>query len=244
MKYGTLYGIGVGPGDPELITLKAMKILREVAVVFAAASTKNSYSLAVDIASPHLTEGVPVESLGFPMTRDKEILNGAWQDNAGKVAKTLKEEKDVAFITLGDPMTYSTFGYVMHTIKKSYPDIPVKVIPGITSYQSAAASAGRVLAEGEESFTVVSGALGAENLKEIVDHTDNLVMLKVYRNYKEIIDTLKQMDLIDNSILITRCGLDGEQIVRNLEDYSDSVPPYLSLLLIRKNQTYRFPYTE
>ncbi len=235
MKYGTLYGIGVGPGDPEFITIKATKILRKVAVVFAAASTKNRYSLAVDIVSPHLTEGMPVESLGFPMTRDNEILKSAWQDNARKVAKTLEEEKDVAFITLGDPMTYSTFGYVMHTIKKSYPDIPVKVVPGITSYQAAAASAGRVLAEGEESFTVVSGALGAENLKEIVDHTDNLVMLKVYRNYKEIIDTLKQLDLTDNSILISRCGLDGEQIVQNLEDYSDSVPPYLSLLLIRKN---------
>ena len=110
MKYGTLYGIGVGPGDPELITLKAMKILRKVAVVFAAASTKNNYSLAVDIASAHLPKDVPVKFIGFPMTRDKEILKTAWQDNARKVAEPLKKGKDVAFITLGDPMTYSTFG--------------------------------------------------------------------------------------------------------------------------------------
>ena len=236
MKYGTLYGLGVGPGDPELITLKAMKILRKVAVVFAAASTKNNYSLAVDIASAHLTKGVPVEFIGFPMTRDKEILKAAWQDNARKVTEPLKKGKDVAFITLGDPMTYSTFGYIMQTIKEVYPDIPVKVIPGITSYHAAAASACQVLAEGEESFTVVSGALGAENLKELVDHTDNLVMLKVYRNYKEIIDTLNRVGLTDRSILISRCGLDGEQIVRDLEDCPDSVPPYLSLLLIRKNK--------
>lgn len=234
MKYGTLYGIGVGPGDPELITLKAVNILRSVAVVFAAASTKNSHSLAEKIVSPHLKEDVPVKPLGFPMTRDKNMLANAWQENAQIVVEILKEGEDAAFITLGDPMIYSTFGYLMRTIKESGHDIPIEIIPGITSYQAGAAAAGQTLAEAEESFTVISGALGAEKLKQVIDDTDSVVMLKVYRNYKEIIETLNELELNDSSVLISRCGLDGEEIVGNLKDRPENVPPYLSFLIIKK----------
>jgi len=234
VQSGILYGIGVGPGDPDLITLKAVKILSSVAVVFAAASTKNSHSLAMEIVSPHLAEGVPVVALGFPMTRDKKMLAGAWQENARKVVNVLKKGKDAAFITLGDPMIYSTFGYIMHTIEETDPGIPIEIIPGITSYQAGAAAAGQILAEAEESYAVISGALGSQKLKDIIDHTDSVVMLKVYRNYKEILDTLNELDLTARSVLISRCGLNGEEIEGNLNDRADTSPPYLSLLLIRK----------
>jgi len=224
----------VGPGDPDLITLKAVKILSSVAVVFAAASTKNSHSLAMEIVSPHLRAGVPVVALGFPMTRDEMMLAGAWQENARKVVNVLKKGKDAAFITLGDPMIYSTFGYIMHTIKETDPDIPIEIIPGITSYQAGAAAAGQILAEAEESYAVISGALGSQKLKDIIDHTDSVVMLKVYRNYREILDTLNQLGLASGSILVSRCGLDGEVILRDLKKGFDAPPPYLSLLLIKK----------
>jgi len=235
MKNGTLYGIGVGPGDPDLITVKAIKTLGRVAVVFAAASPNNSHSLAEKIVSRHLSKGVPIERLDFPMTRDQERLTTAWRANARKVIDTLENGLDAALVTLGDPMTYSTFGYLMRTIRETAPDLPIKIIPGITSYHAGSASAGRVLAEGEESFTVVSGALGAEKLKKIVQHTDNVVVMKVYRNYKEIMDTLNDLNLTSRSILISHCGLEEEEIIRNIADRPDEVPPYLSLLLIRKN---------
>lgn len=234
MTPGTLYGIGVGPGDPELITLKAVATLKRVSMVFAAASTKNSHSLAKNIASMHLRKGVPVEFLGFPMTKDGETLRAAWQKNARRVIGVLKEGKDTAFITLGDPMTYSTFGYLMQTIQKTNPDMPIKIIPGITSYQAGAAAAGRILAEAEESFTVVSGAMGAERLKQVIDHTDNVVMLKVYRKYREIIDTLHGLDLTAGSVLISRCGLEGEEVVGDLGKRPHATPSYLSILLIKK----------
>ncbi len=236
MKHGTLYGIGVGPGDPELITLKAINILRRVAVVFAAASTKDSHSLAEKIVSPHLKEGVPVEPLGFPMTRDKKILTEAWQENARIVVETLKKGEDAAFITLGDPMIYSTFGYLMRTIKETDPDISIEIIPGITSYQAGAAAAGQILVEAEESYAVISGALGSQKLKDIINHTDSVVMLKVYRNYKEILDTLNELDLTAGSVLISRCGLDREEIDVNLKDRPERTPPYLSFLIIKKKE--------
>jgi len=234
MKNGTLYGVGVGPGDPGLITLKATKILKQVAVIFAAASTKNNYSLAAEIVSPHLKEGVPVEPLGFPMTRDKKRLATAWEKNGRIVVETLKKGKDAAFITLGDPLIYSTFGYIMRTIQKTYPDIPIKIIPGITSYQACAAAAGQILAEAEESFAVISGALGGERLKQVVDHMDCVAMLKVYHKHTEIMDALNELGLASGSILISRCGLDGEVILQGLKRGCNTPPPYLSLVLIKK----------
>jgi len=234
MKTGTLYGIGVGPGDPELITLKAIRALRSVDVVYTAASSKNSYSIAVEIVTPHLKEGIPIVRLDFPMTRETETLNRAWDRNAGIVRETLHKGRDAALITLGDPMTYSTFGYLMRTLKEETPDVPIRIVPGITSYQAGAALAGRVLAEGEESLTVISGALGPRRLREVIDHTDNVVMLKVYRNYREILDALNDMDLSHRAVLVSRCGFDGEQIITNLDELPDEVPPYLSLLLIKK----------
>ena len=234
MKYGTLYGIGVGPGDPELLTLKALKRLGRVAVVFAAASSGKNYSLAVEIASPHLKEGVPVVHLGFPMTRDKKRLADAWAENGRKVAEALENGKDAAFITLGDPLTYSTFGYILETIRETYPDIPVKIIPGVTSYQAGAAAAGHILVEGDESLVVSSGVLGAERLKQIIDRADSMVILKVYRNYSEILAVLDELELADRSILISRCGQEGEEIIWNLKDRDRTPPHYMSHLIIRK----------
>lgn len=237
MTTGTLFGIGVGPGDPELITLKALNILKRVDIVFAASSTKKSHSLAVGIASGFLKKKVPVELLGFPMTRNEKELKAAWRDNAHNVMESLKQGKDAAFITLGDPMTYSTFGYIMQTIRETTPDVPIKIIPGITSYQAAAAAAGRVLAKAEESFTVVSGAMGAERLKQIIDHTDSVVMLKVYKRFNEIMDTLNRLELGEKSVLISRCGLEDEEISRASQYAGKAHPPYLSLLIIKKQKT-------
>jgi precorrin-2/cobalt-factor-2 C20-methyltransferase len=234
MTTGTLYGIGVGPGDPELITLKAVRVLESVDVVYTAASTKNSYSIAVEIVTPHLKEGIPILRLDFPMTRDKSLLRDAWNRNAAVVRDTLFKGRDAALITLGDPMTYSTFGYLMRTLQEESPELPVHVIPGITSYQAGAAAARRVLAEGEESLTVISGAMGPSRLREVIEHTDNVVMLKVYRNYRAIIEALREMDLAPYSVMVSRCGFEREQIITNLENLPDEVPPYLSLLLIKK----------
>jgi len=237
MTFGTLYGIGVGPGDPDLITVRAVKILRQVSVVFAASSTKNTYSLAKGIVSTHLKKGALVHILGFPMTRDREVLEGAWKENARRVVDVLEKGKNAAFITLGDPLTYSTFGYLMQIIREHYPEIPIEVVPGITSYHAGAAAAALTLAEAEESFTVISGALGPEKLKELVSHTDNVVMLKAYKRFDEIKETLTHLELGERSVLISRCGLKDEEISRASRYAGKSHPPYLSLLIIKKRKS-------
>ena len=232
-KIGTLYGIGVGPGDPDLITLKAVRVLQRVPHIFASCSTKNSYSLALNIVRCHLN-GAGIEHLPFPMTKDPQVLQDAWDKNAARVLEVLAAGSDAAFVTLGDPLTYSTFGYLLKTIKRLQPEARVVTIPGITSYSAAAALTHTPLTEGEESFFVVSGAQGAARLREVVDRSDNIVMLKTYRNFPEIYQALEELDLLDRAVCISRCGLDGETVVENLRDLNEDSMPYLSMIIIKK----------
>ncbi len=233
IAWGTLFGIGVGPGDPDLITLKALKVLKSVGHIFAASSTKNEYSLALDIVRRHLN-GRNVERLPFPMTKAADVLTAAWEENAQRVLEVLATGKDAAFVTLGDPLTYSTFGYLMQTVKRLAPGVPIITIPGVTSYNAAAALSHVPLTEGEESLYVVSGALGPEKLKEAVNQTDNIVMLKVYRNFAAIYQTIEELGLLDCATCVSRVGLTGETVAYNLRALKDRDLPYLSLLIIKK----------
>ena len=232
---GTLYGIGVGPGDPELLTLKAIRVLGEVDVIFAAASTKNDYSTAFGIASPHLREDVRVIQLGFPMTKDEEQLKEAWKANAIIVAQALDRGENAAFLTLGDPLTYSTYGYLQRTLLDLDPDTRLRVVPGITSFHAAAAQIGLVLAESKESLLITSGVSDKDRLEAQLDVADNAVILKAYKNFSEIRETLTRLRLDDKTVLVSRLGMDGESILTDIKDAPEQ-PHYFSLALVKKNE--------
>jgi len=235
MTQGILYGIGVGPGDPDFITLKAVEILKKVDMVFAASSTKNSHSLAAEIAKPHLQASVPIQRLPFPMTRDKQAKEAAWQDNAATVIKVLEQGKNVAFITLGDCMTYSTYGYLIKYIKRLAPHIEICSIPGITSYQAAAARINTPLVEGEESMVLLSGVMGGNKFRQISDHADNVIFLKAYKNAGDIAMALDEAGRADNSVGIVKCGLEDEQIVSDVKVFAEKKPDYWTLIISKKS---------
>ncbi|QLA15315.1 precorrin-2 C(20)-methyltransferase [Desulfolutivibrio sulfoxidireducens] len=235
MSVGTLYGLGVGPGDPELVTLKAARILGRVDVILAASSTKNDYSLSLDVVRPHLRPGVEVIRLGFPMTRDQGILDAAWEKNAARAADVLKSGRDAAFITLGDPLLYSTFGYLLPRLRSILPEAPVSIVPGITSFQAAAAAAGEVLAESGENLLILSGVADEARNRELLGLADRAVILKAYRNFPAIREMLRREGREGGTIFATRLGIEGERVVRELEDAPDA-PHYLSLCLVgRRN---------
>jgi precorrin-2/cobalt-factor-2 C20-methyltransferase len=233
MEHGCLYGVGVGPGDPDLITVKALDTLRNVDKVFAACSTKNDYSLSKTIVTKHLGE-TDIEEMPFPMTRDGEALHAAWEKNARRVLETLHEGRNAAFVTLGDPLTFSTFSYLLRTVRRLDPEVRVKTVPGITSYQAGAAAANTPLAEGEESLHVISGAHGGEKLRRVAESADNLVILKVYKHFEDIYATLEELNLLDRALLVSRCGLEDETVLIDLRSCRDKKTPYLSLMVVKK----------
>lgn len=236
---GTLYGIGVGPGDADLITVKAVKLLGRMSVIFTASSTKNDFSLALDIARPHLPADVEVRALSFPMTTDKSVTDKAWEDNAATIAEAILAGKDAAFLTLGDPLTYSTFGYILQKIQKLYPLLPVETIPGITSFQAAAARMNTPLVEAEESLLLTSGAFGGEHVRRLEGKIENVVLLKAYKNVGDIVEALDETGMLANSAAISKCGRADETITTDLRELLNKAPDYWTLVLAKKEKQDR-----
>ncbi len=234
---GTLYALGMGPGDPELLTLKAARALRDADVVFAASSTKNDYSLSLDIARPHLRPGVEIRVLGFPMTRDQDALSSAWEANAAEIAEELRQGRAAAFLTLGDPMLYSTFGYLLAPLRRILPGLRLEVVPGVTSFQAAAAATHTVLAQGRESLLTLSGVAGSKGLAEKLAQADNAVILKAYRDWPAIREAARAAGRAREAVFATQLGMAGQDIQRG-EAGLDKVeaPHYLSLLLLPTNR--------
>ncbi len=231
---GTLYGVGVGPGEPDLITLKAAKVLARVGVIFTASSSRNKHSLAVDIAGSHIPKTTPVVRLSFPMCLDKKTLEPAWEKNAQLIIDTLREGKDAAFLTLGDCMTYSTYGYLARYIKKIAPETAMVAIPGITAYQAAAARLNRPLVEGEEALLILSGVHGGDRFRKLSQNAENVVFMKAYKNISDINQALEEKGCLENSVGVTGCGFPGERIIEDIREFENIAPDYWTLILSKQ----------
>ncbi|MDR3203843.1 MAG: precorrin-2 C(20)-methyltransferase [Deltaproteobacteria bacterium] len=230
---GVLYGLGVGPGDPDLITLKALKILKQVDQIFTAASTKAEASLAGRIVSAHLPSQAELRILAFPMSNDSSELDRAWQANAEEVAQVLRSGQSAAFLTIGDCLTYSTFSYLLTRLFIIMPEAKVESVPGIASYQLAASKLNRPLVLGRETLSVVGGA-NDDNLEKLLEASDNLVILKAYQSTSSIIDRLKALGLAKAASLCVNLALPGEKIVERLDDDFEEPMSYFSLILVNK----------
>ena len=231
---GILHGIGVGPGDPDLMTLKACKVLSQVDIVFAAASSRNHHSLALDIARPHIPGGTPVEMLPFPMTRDRRETVRAWEANARRIVAELEAGRNVAFLTLGDSLTYSTFGYLMDYVRRAAPAAEVRTVPGITSYQAAASRLNTTLVEGEGALMVLSGAMGGDRLRSLREKPETVVFLKAYRNLEDICAALEESGEYPYCMAVKNCCQPNEEIVADLDQLCRQKPDYWTLVIAKK----------
>ena len=228
---GKLFGIGVGPGDPELLTIKALKVIKEAATVFVAASSKNNYSLAAEVVRPHLPPEKELLFLPFPMTYDRDLLEEAWEVNARKIVSALKAG-DVAFLTLGDPCFYSTFSYLARKVVKLLPEVEIEIIPGITAAQAAAARLKISLSEGEETVLFASGTRGGEVLKRLGGQVDTIILYKVYRTADKIYEALKEKDLLKKTSGISFCGYPQERIYSSIPSPASQKFPYFTLFIV------------
>ncbi|MCP4104593.1 MAG: precorrin-2 C(20)-methyltransferase [Desulfobacteraceae bacterium] len=236
MKTGTLYGIGVGPGDPELITLKAVNILKKTDIVFSASSTKNDFSIAKNIAADHIPANTQMVDLSFPMTKDKEILQKTWHEHACTIASELDQRKNGVFLTLGDPLVYSTYGYILISLKNNFPHIPIETVPGITSYQAAASRINTPLVQGNESLLLTACTKGPEHIKTLGETIENVVLLKAYKNIKEICSALEENNMADNTVTVRKCGLADEEIIRDIRNLNNKPPEYWTLIMAKRKK--------
>jgi len=148
----------------------------------------------------------------------------------------LEKGRSVAFLTLGDSLTYSTYGYLLKIIKQKAPDIRVVSVPGITSYQAAASRLNTPLVEGDESLLITSGARGGNELRKCGTSADNVVLLKAYKNVKDINAALEDANLLGNSVGVSKCGRKDEQITYDVKDFEKRKPDYWTLVIAKRNQ--------
>ncbi len=240
---GRFIGIGVGPGDPELITLKAAKALKAADVICVPKSHAKRSSMALSMVKPILAERKkPAEilELVFPMTKDDLNNRKLWVENAAIVAAKAKKG-NVAFITLGDPMLYSTFLYLYECVKETYPELELEIIPGVTSVTAAAASAKLPLAEKEEVVSIMPSDLNPAHIEETAKHADNLVFMKCAHHIKEFIPILLRSGFTENSTiaLVKRCTLPEEKVlvgkISDVKGWSIK-EDYFSVAIVKKSQ--------
>ncbi|RKT85975.1 precorrin-2 C20-methyltransferase / precorrin-3B C17-methyltransferase [Saccharopolyspora antimicrobica] len=232
---GTLYGVGLGPGDPELVTVKAARLI-ERAEVIAYHSARHGRSIARSIAEPYLRQGQIEEPLVYPVTTETTDHPGGYQgaidefyaDCAARLAAHLSAGRDVVLLAEGDPLFYGSY---MHMHKRLSGRFRAEVIPGITSISGASAALGRPLAERDETFTVLPGTLPPDVLAERLAATDAAAVLKLGRTFDGVRDAFEKAGRLDEAWYVERATTDRQRHLP-LADVDPDTVPYFSLALL------------
>lgn len=233
---GVFYAVGVGPGDPKLLTLQAVELLQQAQIVVVPQAARGQESLALAVAGKYLPPDCRVSHLHFPMTKDEGQLEKAWNEALQAVRACLDKGEDVLFLTIGDPMLYSTCIYVLQRLKQHY--YPVQVVPGVPSFCAAAAAAAFPLVMGNERMAVLPWDQKEPPPAALLSSFDAVVLLKVASGLPHAANTLREAGLLEESVMVSNCGREDEEISTDLEKVTrrETPPPYLSLILARRQK--------
>jgi len=230
-----IYAVGVGPGDPELLTRKAERIISHCPVICAPTGAADAASYALSIVE-HLLDRSRQEVITrvFPMLKKGPELEAAWEEVANEVIERIDNGDDVAFITIGDPCLYSTFLYIYRIISKKRADIAVEIIPGISSINAAAAAAGIPLGIASERIAILPATYENEELRKTLLEFDTIVLMKVSRVFDRVYGLLQELSLTDNSAFIRRVGSSQQEVVFDISTLVGKELDYLSMLIVRR----------
>lgn len=230
---GTLYGVGLGPGDPELMTFKAAGVVARVDVLAVPVKAKGADSFAGAIVRGHLRPGHTVLELVFPMRSDPEVLRPHWERGAARLAEHLLHGRDVAFLCEGDPFTYGTFIHIFGQIARDHPDVPVEVVPGVSAFHAAAAATLTPLAAADDRVAVLPATYGVDVVGPLLERFDTVVLLKVKPVMDALVDLLDKQGLLPHAVFVSQVGTEREEIVHDLTTLRGRKLEYLSLVLVR-----------
>ena len=236
-----LIGIGVGPGDPELLTVKAVNAIHKADVIMCPASKEDRPSIALSVVSSLIdkSKNQEIVKLIFPMTKDKDILERTWKNNAKLMAEKVLSGKNVVYLTVGDPYLYSTWIYMHKEIKINHPTMKISVIPGIVSMFTFASKVGVSIAEGAEKVSIIPSCYDLSTVKEIAKNSETLVFLKDGRYFDQVIELLKEAGFPDNSIFAIGQDLGTKnEIIKKLTlgEVNDETltSKYFSILVVKR----------
>jgi len=232
---GSFYGVGVGPGDPELLTIKAQKTLQKVAVISFTQLDDGKESYALSVVRGVLEAAKP-EFLAITIPSDDEtpVSPQTWTDAAAEIAGHLSQGKDVAFITEGDPMLYSEFFQVLASVKSVVSDLEFEVIPGVSSVMAAAASSGMPLVTHGQRLTILPKVYGIDDLREAITNSDTTVLMEVDRDLLQALANLEKLGLTGKATYVRQASTSRENVVEDISKLEAEDLDYFSLLIIRR----------
>lgn len=224
------YGVGVGVGDKERLTLKALKILEILDVVILPEAKKDEGSTAYKIAESYLKKDVEKVFLEFPMVKDLKLKEKSRKENTQIIEKYLNEGKNVGFLTIGDPMIYSTYSYILNYLDPKY---KVETICGIPTFVDMASILNIPLTLGDESLKIISLNKDTNILNEI-ENSENIVFMKLSKNFNALKKALKESGNLENIVMVSNCGKENQRIYFNIEKIEETDVEYFSTLILKK----------
>ena len=234
MKKGTLYGVGVGPGDPGLITVKGRDVIGACRHVFAPKARIKAESLALQIAGRYAAADAQIHEVVFPMVEDESVLERHWNECAAEIVALLAAGDDVCFLTLGDTLLFSTHIYLMRAVKALAPEAAIVTVPGVNSFSAAAALTGFPLGEGKKPLLVIPVSDDLDVVRAALDGERTVVLMKIGKRLPQIVALLEERGLARGSVFVARAGLEGERVQIDLTNLkaAEAQLGYLSVILV------------
>lgn len=233
--------VGCGPGDPELLTVKAVNAIKNADVIMCPTSKEGKPSIALSVVSSLLDQQKKPEivNLVFPMTKDPDILKNTWEKNSQIIAENSLSNKKVVYLTVGDPYLYSTWIYLHRELSVKHPEIKITVIPGIVSMFTFASKVGISLAEGAEKMAVIPSCYDLTTVKDIAKNCDTMIFLKDGRYFDQVIDLIREAGFSADSIFAIGQDLGTDhEIIKKLtlgEVTPDTLTSkYFSIMVIKR----------
>jgi precorrin-2/cobalt-factor-2 C20-methyltransferase len=234
MTMGTLYGIGVGPGDPEWMTVKAVRILSACRHICVPRSDAAAESVALEIARGYLRPDAVVHQQSYPMTADAGLLRQHWQQAAREVYNLLCRGEDCCFLTLGNALLYSTYIYLLRALQAIDPAVRVVTVPGITAFSAAAALANRPVGEGKQLVTIVPASEDLDPFLSALDRGGTVILMKVGQRLERVLDELERRRLLEQTVFVSHAGMAQQRVetdLRRLRGLGEKTG-YLSILIV------------
>jgi precorrin-2/cobalt-factor-2 C20-methyltransferase len=236
-----LFCVGCGPGDPELLTIRALNLITEADVIFVPTSKLDKPSIALSIVAKYIKETTKIINLVFPMVKDKDALKDYWKKNTLEISQMVRTGKKTLYLTVGDPSLYSTWIYIHRELKKNHKDIEIEIIPGITSIFAFAAESKLSLVEGNEHLSIVPACYDLNKVKNTVKASDTIVFLKDGRYFDNVIEMLSDSGFGEETqIAIAQDVSTKENIleIKHLKDLKGKKQPsqkYFSIMVVKRN---------
>lgn len=227
------FGIGVGPGDPDLLTIKAVNTLQILDVLVVPTGNESGESEALNIVKNHLPKGITVLQKYFPMTKDFEKMEHAWDCISDEIRQLVQSGKKVGFITLGDPMLYSTYGYLLNRLKSH---ISITTIPGLSAYASIASGYNHVLVEGDTPLVIFPCVQNFDAIEKSLLSYDSIVLMKVYKSFERIKELIIKHHLEHYALIVSDYGKTNEIYYRDIHQVNKEMISYFTTILINKSR--------